>query len=1068
MASTISIDLGHVSQALGLAAARVQSVVELLDGGNTVPFITRYRKDETGGMDEEQIRQVQSRVVKLRLLAERKQTILRSIDSQGKLTPELSAAIEAADSNRRLEDLYLPYKPKKQTLATVAREHGLEPLAEEILNASQTCADLDARAAEFISVDRRVSTAADALLGAGHILAEWFSERADLRGGLRAIYEHTGKLVSTRTESETKEQPKQTAQAAAAAEKPGPSDQMPAKPVKEYLPLFPDDDDDAPVETAAAQSADESLSENSTVGRAAGPSEANDGSASHPTVAQPQPNQDSQIGSEISHTAPAAEQIVSALSADESDEPHSVTAPHDEIPVIASASESNTLFDVAVVSEVTSSDVAVGGDVPSPDAVVVAQSAPATNAGKPQPAKAQKGVNKKTKEKKKDKKKAKEKDDDKDFRDYFQYSEAIGKVPPHRVLAINRGERAKALRVRIDADFDAMRKLVDETLIPADHPHADFLHGCAQDALARLILPSLEREVRRELTDKAEAHAVEVFARNLRNLLLQPPVREARVLAVDPGFKSGCKLVALDEFGNVLAHGVAHIVGSEERRNEGKRKAAEMVRTHQLTVVALGNGTGCRAAEQWISDLIAAGPEQNGLADLNLAYVVVNEAGASVYSTSRTGREELPGYDATARGAVSIGRRLQDPLSELVKIDPPNIGVGMYQHDIKAKHLRDSLDAVVASCVNYVGVDLNTASPALLRYVSGLNQLTARRVYDYRIAHGPFKNREALKEIQGFGEATFVQAAGFLKITGGENTLDATWIHPESYGVAEQILENLGAKTADLKEKETSTAVAQRLAKLPLEQLATQLATGTLTLHDIVSQLTRPGRDPRESLPKPIFKRGILKIDDLTPGMELSGTVLNVVDFGAFVDIGLKDSGLVHISQLANRYVQDPHEVAAVGDIVHVWVLEADKNRRRVSLTMIKPGTRRQGEPHREHQRPPRSQAPASRQGGGQGGNTQSGGNQSGGGQRGGAQQGDGGQRKTPGQQRPYGRPGRSQQKKTPETTSIPRPKAKPRPAKPISQSMIEGKAPMRTFGDLAQFWNIKQQEEAEEEKKKE
>lgn len=1064
MASTISIDLGHVSQALGLAAARVRSVVELLDGGNTVPFITRYRKDETGGMDEEQIRQVQSRVVKLRLLAERKQTILRSIDSQGKLTPELSAAIEAADSNRRLEDLYLPYKPKKQTLATVAREHGLEPLAEEILNASPTCADLDARAAEFISVDRRVSTAADALLGAGHILAEWFSERADLRGGLRAIYEHTGKLVSTRTESETKEQPKQTAQAATAAEKAEPSGQTPAKPVKEYLPLFPDDDDDAPVETAAATT--DLLSTETAPVAAVAPMEL--AAAEETAVAAPETSA-TQSPDEISATASAVEPALSTPSVDETSDRHSVTAPHDEIPVIASASESNTLSDLAVVSEVTSSDVAVGGDIPSPDAVVVAQSAPATDAGKPQPAKAQKAVNKKTKEKKKDKKKAKEKDDDKAFRDYFQYSEAIGKVPPHRVLAINRGERAKALRVRIDADFDAMRTLVDETLIPADHPHADFLHGCAQDALARLILPSLEREVRRELTDKAEAHAVEVFARNLRNLLLQPPVRAARVLAVDPGFKSGCKLVALDEFGNVLAHGVAHIVGSEERRNEGKRKAAEMVRTHQLTVVALGNGTGCRAAEQWISDLIAAGPEQNGLADLNLAYVVVNEAGASVYSTSRTGREELPGYDATARGAVSIGRRLQDPLSELVKIDPPNIGVGMYQHDIKAKHLRDSLDAVVASCVNYVGVDLNTASPALLRYVSGLNQLTARRVYDYRIANGPFKNREELKEIQGFGEATFVQAAGFLKITGGENTLDATWIHPESYGVAEQILENLGAKTADLQEKETSAAVAQRLGKLPLEQLAAQLATGTLTLHDIVSQLTRPGRDPRESLPKPIFKRGILKIDDLTPGMELSGTVLNVVDFGAFVDIGLKDSGLVHISQLANRYVQDPHEVAAVGDIVHVWVLEADKNRRRVSLTMIKPGTRRQGEPHREHQRPPRSQAPAGRQGGGQGGNTQSGGNQSGGGgQRGGAQQGGGGQRKTQGHQRPYGRPGRSPQKTTPEKASLPQPKAKPRPVKPISQSMIEGKAPMRTFGDLAQFWNLKQQEEAEAEKKKE
>jgi uncharacterized protein len=461
-----------------------------------------------------------------------------------------------------------------------------------------------------------------------------------------------------------------------------------------------------------------------------------------------------------------------------------------------------------------------------------------------------------------------------------------------------------------------------------------------------------------------------------------------------------------------------------------------MVRQHQLKVIVIGNGTGCRAAEQWVSDLIAS-----DLADANVAYVVVNEAGASVYSTSRTGREELPKYDATARGAVSIGRRLQDPLSELVKIDPANIGVGMYQHDIKAKHLRDSLDAVVASCVNYVGVDLNTASPALLRYVSGLNQLTARRVYDYRIANGPFKSREELKSIQGFGEATFVQAAGFLKIVGGANPLDATWIHPESYTVAEQILQTLDAKVDDLQDKETSARLAERLSQIPLEQLATQLNVGTLGLRDIVSQLTRPGRDPRESLPQPIFKRGILKMDDLTPGMELSGTVLNVVDFGAFIDIGLKDSGLVHISQLANRYVQDPHEVVAVGDIVHVWVLEVDKERRRVSLTMIKPGTRRQNEPRRsDAAKPARPPAPAGAQTAAP-------------------------SRRPPVHQRPHGRPGRQPPKKTPDKPPPPKPKAKPAPQVPLTKAMIEGKAPLRTFGDLKQFWNLKQDEAAEEER---
>jgi protein Tex len=947
MASTTAIDLGQVSQTLGLAATRVQTVVDLLDAGNTVPFITRYRKDQTGGMDEEQIRQVQSRVLKLRLLAERKQTILRSIDSQGKLTPELVAAIDAADTARRLEDLYLPYKPKKQTLATAAREHGLEPLAEEILQANPTCVDLDARAGDFISVDRKVATAADALLGAGHILAEWFSERADLRGKLRAIIERTGKLVSNRVETEPREK-----------EKP-PSAETTLRA--------------AEVEPASA--------------------------ATHAKV-----------------EATAATESATQYRLFEDDAP--------EIANAAPAPVPEAPGDPAVENQTT-------GDRPTSGANE--QKTESLPLFPPEPAVA--GKARKTKPKKPAKSmSAKPKDDDKAFRDYFQYSEPIGKVPPHRVLAINRGERAKALRVRIEADIDAMLAVVDEILVPPEHPHGDFLRGCARDALTRLILPGLERDVRRELTDRAEMHAVDVFARNLRNLLLQSPVRDRRVLAVDPGFKSGCKLVALDEFGNVLGHSVAHLVGSEERRAEGKRKAVEMVKEHQLGVIAIGNGTGCRAAEQWVSDLIAG-----DLAEQGVSYVVVNEAGASVYSTSRLGREELPKYDATARGAVSIGRRLQDPLSELVKIDPASIGVGMYQHDIKAKHLRDSLDAVVASCVNFVGVDLNTASPALLRYVSGLNQLTARRVYDHRLANGPFKSRDELKAIQGFGEATFVQAAGFLKITGGSNVLDATWIHPESYGVAEQILQKLEANVDDLREKESSARLAERLSKVPLEQIAAQLNVGTLTLSDIVSQLTRPGRDPRESLPQPIFKRGILKIDDLTPGMELAGTVLNVVDFGAFIDIGLKDSGLVHISQLANRYVQDPHEVVAVGDIVHVWVLEADKQRRRVSLTMIAPGTRRQSEPRRNDA--PRPAA------------------------AGGAQPARQAARKPPSHQRPQGRPARQPPQKTQDRPPPPKPKAKPRPQAPITKAMIEGKAPLRTFGDLQQLWTLKQQEAADEEK---
>jgi uncharacterized protein len=738
-----AIDLSRVAHGLQLPLERVETVAALLDAGNTVPFITRYRKDQTGGMDEEQIRQIQERLSKLRLLADRKQTILRSIESQGKLTPALAAKIEAADGTKRLEDLYLPYKPKKQTLATVARERGLEPLAEEVLTGAEAAINLDARAADFVNTDKGVPTAAEALLGVGHILAELFSERADLRQRLRKILRKTGRLVSLKADA---------------------------------------------VDEKQAQG----------------------------------------------------------------------------------------------------------------------------------------------------------------FRDYFDFGELLGRVPPHRVLAINRGERAKLLRVKVEADMEMMQHAADELLVAPEHPHAEFLRGCGHDALQRLVFPSLEREARREMTDAAETHAVEVFARNLRNLLLQPPVQGRRILAIDPGFKSGCKLAALDEFGGLLDHAVVHIVGKPERRIEAKAKIVELINKHQLTLVAIGNGTACRESEELMGELLL-----EELKDHGAAYVIVNEAGASVYSTSPLGREEFPEYDATLRGAISIGRRLQDPLSELVKIDPANIGVGLYQHDVKAKHLQASLDAVVESCVNYVGVDLNTASPALLRYVSGLNQLTARRVYDYRREHGPFRTREALKEVPGFGDATFVQAAGFLKIAGGDNPLDASWIHPESYEVARQMLTQLDGSPSNLADKEQAAQLAERAAAIDLDAIASELHAGAMTLRDIVAQFTRPGRDPREDLPLPIFKKGVIKLDDLAPGMELAGTVLNVVDFGAFVDIGLHDTGLVHVSHLANRYVRDPHDVVSVGDIVKVWVHEIDKARRRVSLTMIAPGSQRERSPE-QASRPPR------------------------------------------------------------------------------------------------------------------
>jgi uncharacterized protein len=779
------------------------------------------------------------------------------------------------------------------------------------------------------------------------------------------------------------------------------------------------------------------------------------------------------------------------------------------------------------------------------------------------------------------------------FKDYYQYSEPLSKVPPHRVLAINRGERAHAIRVKIESDTDAMYREAEQFLIRPDHPHAEFLRSCLRDALARLIVPSLERELRRELTDRAEEHAVDVFIRNLRKLLLQPPTRGRRVLAVDPGFKSGSKMAALDEFGNVLGHGMIFVIGKdEERRKKTRQRLADMVTKYEVSVIAIGNGTGCRETEQLVADVLA-----EELKDRDVAYVVVNEAGASIYSTSPLGREELPQYDALQRGAISIGRRLLDPLSEMVKINPANLGVGLYQHDIKAKHLKDSLDAVVESAVNFVGVDVNAASPALLRYVSGMNALTARRVYEYRREKGPFKCREEMKLVPGFGEQTFVQAAGFLKVYGGDNPLDATWIHPESYDVARQVLGKLGldesalaravpapvrreekkefaaelvppadspapapaeaaaaaqsadpeaatgassatvvmspgelvalrsapdapAETADAAAVEqppidapagdlesasapaaaadpgppsapaadpvapsTATAechaiarreIADRANQLDVPKLAQDMGIGWHLLDDILMSMCRPGIDPRDSLAAPVFRRGIMKLEDLSQGMELSGTVLNVVDFGVFVDIGLSDSGLVHISRLADRYVRDPHEVVGVGDVLKVWVVDVDKTRRRVSLTAIAPGSERprtgprdrssherppreqRQRPPRDQQRPPRPQGAGRPQSTGAVQQSVAGGPPPAQGQRPPRPQGaaaGSGRR----DQRRGGRPGPS------HPTTIERAPTKPKKFKPITKAQEEGKEPMRSFSDLMQLYDKKKQKPDEE-----
>lgn len=725
MDTLTAIDFDRVAQELQLNRTQVEAATALLDEGNTIPFVTRYRKERTGHLDEEQLRAIQQRVAALRQLRERALTITRLIESQGKLTPELRRAIENADSPKRLEDLYLPFRPKKRSRASMARERGLEPLADQVWQGDPALTSLDSAAAALVSPERELPTTADVLQGIADLLAERIGDDAELRSACRQLSWRTGKLV---------------------------------------------------------------VSGSDTAGEKAQP-----------------------------------------------------------------------------------------------------------------------------------------------YRDYFNYQEAIGRMPPHRILALNRGEKEGILRVKFVWDDEQASSITEGLLRIADRPHGAFLRQCAQDALSRLIHPSLDREVRRELTERAEEHAVQVFAKNLRNLLLQPPLRGKRVLAIDPGFRTGCKVAVLDEIGTCLVTDVIYLTGSADKRTVARQKLVMLLQQHETRLVVLGNGTACRETEELVSEIIS-----ETLPDLQ--YTIVNEAGASIYSTSTIAREEFPNFDATIRGTISIGRRLQDPLSELVKIDPQHIGVGMYQHDLTPKLLKESLESVVESCVNYVGVDLNTASPALLSRVSGLNQLTARRVVEWRERNGRFQTRQQLREVSGIGDATFTQAAGFLKITGGGEPLDQTWIHPESYPAARQVLARLRIADDGLQAGAGLEAVVrERLRELNVESFAAEIGVGVPTLQDILEALARPGRDPRTDLQGHVFKQGILKLEDLSPGMELRGTVLNVVDFGVFVDIGLKDSGLVHISQMSHNYVRSPHDIAAVGDSVTVWVMQIDSERRRVSLTMIDP-----------------------------------------------------------------------------------------------------------------------------------
>ena len=717
------VDLKRVAAELHLRSDQVLHTVQLLDEGNTVPFITRYRKERTGNLHEEQIRAIQERVLSLRQMAERAADILRLIDAQGKLTPELKLAIEQADSLKRLDDLYLPFRPKRRSRATMAKERGLEPLAEAVWNQSLSSSELSAAAAKYISPEQELVDSTKVLEGVADIVAERIGDDANLRELCRKVAKDTGRLASFATK---------------------------------------------------------------------------------------------------------------------------------------------------------------GADQAHPE-----------------------------------------------FRDYFEFTEPVSKIPPHRILALNRGEEIKAIRVSFHWDDGRATRVTSDHLEISRHRCGEFVMACATDALGRFIQPALDREFRRDLTEKAERHAISVFAQNLRNLLLQPPLHSQRVLAIDPGFRTGCKLAVLDEVGGVVVIDVMYLL-SDEKKQEAKTKLATLIREYRCQVIVIGNGTACRETEELVADLIATECHE-------IQYIVVNEAGASIYSTSAVAQQEFPQLDAIARGTISIGRRLQDPLSELVKIEPQHIGVGMYQHDLNIKQLKEALDQVVESCVNFVGVDLNRASSSLLSHVSGFNQLLARRIVEYRDKQGSFTNRLQLMNVPGIGPATFTQAAGFLKLDGDE-PFDNTWIHPESYEIARKLLAQCAISPEEVRPSADRSILKERLSGVIAARLADELGCGIPTLEDILEDLQRPGRDPRSDLPAPVFRQGILSLGDIEVGMELQGTVLNVVDFGAFVDVGLKDSALVHISQMSTHFVRSPHDVLSLGDVIKVWVLSVDRDRKRIGLTMIPPG----------------------------------------------------------------------------------------------------------------------------------
>ena len=705
---------------LGITLKQVQNVIKLLDEGNTVPFISRYRKEQTGGLSDDVLRKFFERLTYLRNLKERKEDVLRLIDEQGKLNDDIVKALEKADTLTEVEDIYRPYKQKKRTRATIALEKGLKPLADLILEGNFK-GNLNEEASKYINEEKKVLTEEEAINGALDIVAEVISDEAAFRKWIREFVMREGKIESK-------------------------------------------------------------------------------GSSEEPTP----------------------------------------------------------------------------------------------------------------------------------FEMYYEYSEDVNKIPAHRILAINRGEKEKVLSVKIVANEDKIITYLQNRFIKNNELTDENLKLAIKDSFKRLIYPSIEREIRSELTDKGEEGAILIFKENLKALLMQAPIKGKVVMGYDPGFRTGCKVAVLDPTGKFLEKATVYPTVPKKDIEGTKKLLKELIYKHNVDVISLGNGTASRESEEVISEMLTEIKNESGK---ELAYVIVSEAGASVYSASELAAKEYPDLDVTIRGAISIGRRLQDPMAELVKIDPKAIGVGQYQHDVTPKRLDESLTGVVEDSVNKVGVDLNTATPSLLTYIAGINASIANNIVAYRDETGGFKSRKELLKVKRLGQKAYEQCAGFLRVMESKNPLDNTAVHPESYEAAEKLINILGYSMDDLKNKKLSD-IEDRVKEKGLKNLESELEIGELTLKDIIKELQKPGRDPREDMPKPILKTGVIDLKDLQPGMELMGTVRNVSDFGAFVDIGVHQDGLVHKSQMANKFVKHPLDIVKVGDIIKVKIMEVDEKRKRISLTM--------------------------------------------------------------------------------------------------------------------------------------